>query len=127
MKRIIYTLQDGRLAVCVPTLNTYPTKEYFTDDEITDRSFSKLPKDAIDPRIVDDSEIPSDRTFRDAWKATGGGIEVDMPKARGIARRFTINPSKELEIDAAQTPEELKAIITKVEDKVFGAETINPK
>lgn len=34
-------------------------------------------------RIIDPSEIPNDRAFRDAWKDTGK-MEVDMPRARDI-------------------------------------------
>ena len=34
-------------------------------------------------RIVNDDEVPSDRTFRNAWK-DGNGIKVDMPKAKDI-------------------------------------------
>ncbi len=36
-------------------------------------------------REVDDSEIPADRTFRNAWKDEGPSyISIDMPKAREI-------------------------------------------
>jgi len=34
--------------------------------------------------IVDDSAIPSDRTFRNAWDATGEWVDVGMSKARKI-------------------------------------------
>jgi hypothetical protein len=38
--------------------------------------------------MVDDSAVPADRTFRDAWTAAGGdGINVDMPKARDLHKR----------------------------------------
>lgn len=36
-------------------------------------------------RIVNDDEVPSDRTFRNAWKDEGG-IKVDMPKAVNITK-----------------------------------------
>ena len=36
-------------------------------------------------RIVNDDEVPSDRTFRNAWK-DGNGIKVDMPKAVNITK-----------------------------------------
>ena len=35
-------------------------------------------------RIVNDDEVPSDRTFRNAW-SDDNGIKVDMPKAKAIA------------------------------------------
>ena len=31
-----------------------------------------------------ESDVPIDRTFRDAWEAPEGTIQVNMPKARGI-------------------------------------------
>jgi len=34
--------------------------------------------------IVEDSYIPSDRTFRDSWKKVGSKVEVDMEKAKEI-------------------------------------------
>lgn len=36
-------------------------------------------------RIVNDDEVPNDRTFRNAWKDEGG-IKVDMPKAVEITK-----------------------------------------
>lgn len=36
-------------------------------------------------RIVNDDEVPSDRTFRNAW-TDSNGIKVDMPKATEITK-----------------------------------------
>lgn len=36
-------------------------------------------------RIVNDDEVPSDRTFRNAW-SDNNGIKVDMPKAKDITK-----------------------------------------
>lgn len=36
--------------------------------------------------IVDDSAIPQDRTFRDAWAIQGGAVAVDMVKALEIGK-----------------------------------------
>ena len=36
-------------------------------------------------RIVNDDEVPSDRTFRNAWQ-DNNGIKVDMPKAVDITK-----------------------------------------
>lgn len=35
-------------------------------------------------RIIDDSEIPQDRSFRDAWKDEGGRLAIDPEKAAAI-------------------------------------------
>lgn len=46
-----------------------------------------VPKDAINVRVVDEIEIPQDRTFRMAWAHDDRGqIAVDMNKARDIHR-----------------------------------------
>lgn len=37
-------------------------------------------------RIIDREDIPSDRTFRDAWSLSDSGIDHDMGKARDIHR-----------------------------------------
>lgn len=45
-----------------------------------------LPHDATNVRVVEATEIPKDRSFRDAWKDEGGAITVDMSVARDIHR-----------------------------------------
>ncbi len=100
--------------------------------------------DCVSWRIIDKSDVPADRSFRNAWKPD---LTVDMPKAREIHRNTLrrargpalaaldiefmralevgdtqkidlINTQKQKlrditgnpEIEAAQTPEALKAI-----------------
>lgn len=83
MRRIIYTRPDGGLSVVVPVINTYPNVENITEAQAEQRAFAKLPNDALNARFVDLSEIPSDRTFRNAWTDTGA-ITHDMAKCREI-------------------------------------------
>ena len=71
MNRIIYTQPDGTVAIIVPAGDV--------NDCIKD-----VPA-GVDYEIVDDSEIPSDRTFRNAWKRNGKAVETDIPKAKEIA------------------------------------------
>ena len=52
-KRIIYTQDDGTVAVIVPAVSV----ELALKDVPTGKEYN----------IVEDSEIPTDRTFRDAW------------------------------------------------------------
>lgn len=50
---------------------------------------------AISCREIEDTEIPTDRYFRDAWEDTGAAVEVEMTKARIIharAIKVAINP-----------------------------------
>ena len=67
MNRIIYTNDDGGVSVIVPT----GTIEACIKD---------VPA-GVPYRIVNDDELPSDRTFRNAWK---GDLTVDLPKAKDI-------------------------------------------
>jgi hypothetical protein len=57
-KRIIYPTDDGGVAVIVPALNCGLTVEQIAAKDVpTGKEY----------HIVEDSEVPSDRTFRDAW------------------------------------------------------------
>ncbi len=84
MKRIIYTQADGSVAVVTPVINTHPVRENITEDDALHRAWDRLPPDAVDPQVIDESLIPTDRTFRDAWKVVAGGVDHDMTKAREI-------------------------------------------
>ena len=60
-KRIIYKTTDGGVAIIVPT------QEYLETHTIEQLALKDVP--ANTPyKIVDVSEIPSDRTFRNAWE-----------------------------------------------------------
>jgi hypothetical protein len=56
-----------------------------TEDEFAARIAAKdVPADAANVSVVDEEEIPADRTFRDAWVHNGAAVVHDMPKAREI-------------------------------------------
>lgn len=58
-----------------------------TEDEFIERLRPKVvPVDALDVRVVTETEIPADRTFRGAWMLGPNGIEHDMDKAREIQK-----------------------------------------
>lgn len=58
-KRILYQTEDGGVAVIVPVDNCGLTvEEIATKDVPSGRPY----------KIVDVSEVPSDRTFRNAWE-----------------------------------------------------------
>ena len=60
-KRIIYKTTNGGVAIIVPT------QEYLETHTIEELALKDVP--ANTPyKIVDVSEIPSDRTFRNAWE-----------------------------------------------------------
>jgi len=61
MQRIIYKTAEGGVAIIVPTpeyLETHTIEELATKDVPAGAEF----------KIVDVSDIPSDRTFRNAWE-----------------------------------------------------------
>ena len=65
-------------------------------------SWAKLPPDAINPRWADQSEIPADRTFRNAWKDGGASVVHDMPKCRELHKETLRSKRKPL-MDALDT------------------------
>jgi hypothetical protein len=58
-KRIIYPNDDGGVTILIPSTNWRGTIEELAAKDVP----SGLPY-----KIVDVSEIPSDRTFRNAWE-----------------------------------------------------------
>ena len=85
MRKIIYTRLDGGLSVVHPVLNTRGEVPGFTEADAEARAWAKLPANAINPRWADDTEVPSDRTFRNAWEDSGV-VSVNMTKARELHR-----------------------------------------
>tara|TARA_Y100000004_G_scaffold188103_1_gene241780 strand:- start:437 stop:637 length:201 start_codon:yes stop_codon:yes gene_type:complete len=60
-KRIIYTTDDGGVAIVIPADNCNLTVEQIRDKDVPSGKTSY---------IVDKSVIPTDRSFRDAWTYT---------------------------------------------------------
>jgi len=56
MQRIIYKTESGGVAVIVPT-------------DTIEACMKDIPE-GVPYKIVEDSDIPSDRTFRNAWEMT---------------------------------------------------------
>lgn len=61
MKRIIYQTDDGGVAVIVPSaeyLETHTIEELAVKDVPAEKAY----------QIIDASDVPSNRTFRNAWE-----------------------------------------------------------
>lgn len=92
MKRIIYTMEDGTLAVIIPT----------NEMDIESVALKDVPE-GLPYKIVDKDVIPKDRTFRDAWEAenfipdgTGMGPKKWKEKLESKTLSYNkINPSSE--------------------------------
>ena len=69
MSKVIFTNSDGTVSIMTPIEGTA--------EECAKRD---LP-DGTSYEIVDDSVIPTDRSFRNAWKQNSKTIETDMTKA----------------------------------------------
>jgi hypothetical protein len=65
MKRIIYPTDNGGVAIIVPA------PEWLAQEGNTMEVLAEMPELEGKPyKIVDVSDIPSDRTFRNAWEYT---------------------------------------------------------
>ena len=84
MRKIIFTNTDGGLSIVHPVCNTVG-ETLTTDAEIEQRSWNKLPVDAVNPVFIDESAIPTDRTFRDAWEHGENSIIQNINKSKAIA------------------------------------------
>lgn len=87
MRKIVYMRPDGGLSVVIPVINTIGEVDGFIESDAEKRAWDKLPTDAINSRFVEESEIPTDRTFRNAWEDIGS-VVVNMPKAREIYKEL---------------------------------------
>ena len=58
--RIVYKTEEGGVAVIIPSPN------YLQDHTIEELAAKDVPEGA-NHEIVEDGDVPSDRTFREAW------------------------------------------------------------
>ena len=61
MKRIIYPTDEGGVAIIVPAPECGLTIEEITAKDVPEGK---------DYKIIDTADVPSDRTFRNAWEYT---------------------------------------------------------
>ncbi len=85
-KAIVYSKADGTVAVC------HPVPASRLKDEPEDVWLARIrklsvPADARDVAIVATASIPTDRTFREAWRRGSGGVTIDMSIAKEAHRR----------------------------------------
>lgn len=75
MKKIIYNL-NGNFQCASPAHDDATFLQLVLAKDV--------PAWATDVTVVDDSDIPSSRTFRNAWVVSHGKVTVDMVKAKDI-------------------------------------------
>jgi len=60
-------------------------EQHLSDEAVFQRAMVKsIPADALNPQTTTVDQIPTDRTFRNAWEHGGDKIRVNMERARGI-------------------------------------------
>lgn len=95
-KRIIYENSEGGVSVVVPSPNAL---KQMTIEEIA----AKDVPEGLNYKIIDADKIPTDRYFRDAWKANEKSVTVDINKARKVKmdriRALRNEKLKELDIE----------------------------
>ena len=119
MSKIIYTQENGVVAVVHPTDQSL--KE-MTIEEIAQRVVPV----GVTYSIVDDSVIPTDRSFRNSWVGVGIGstggttITEDMTKAKELhkakIRESRVDKFAELDVEyqrATETSADTSAIVAK--------------
>lgn len=104
MRKIIFTRPktisepEGGLSITTPARNSIGD-EGKTDLEIEERAMNKLPRivendangnfvawhDPINPKWIEESDVPLDRTFRNALEDVGGKPVHSLPKAKLLA------------------------------------------
>ena len=118
MSKIIYEQDDGTVAIIIPNLKEINPKTgvEYTIDEI---AMKDVPS-GLSYDIVEDSAIPTDRSFRNAWIQSGKTVVEDMPKAREIhktnIRLARTEKFKELDVDyqkATETSADTSDIVAK--------------
>ena len=87
MEKILFTRPDGGVTVVTPAQGV-------SIETVLARS---IPPDATDVTVVDSAVLPSDRTYRSAWRQSGATVNVDMPLARDIhAERIAVAQAAEI-------------------------------
>lgn len=74
-----------------------------------------IPADAIDVTVVDSATLP--KSFRNAWRQSGGVVNIDMPLAREIhaGRMGTAHAAEIALLKVAERKERLKSNTTKAD------------
>ena len=93
MKVIMFENIDGTVGICAPDqgyINNLLLERdtegelIYPDSDACIVAIAEKDCGGFPYEIVEHSQLPQDRTFRNAWKVKAGGADVDMPKARTI-------------------------------------------
>jgi hypothetical protein len=82
-KVIVYTLPNGSTCVCHPCVSRDDPSGFTAEDALARALIKDIPADAISVRVVERSALPSDRSFRAAWRRDET-VGIDIAAARNI-------------------------------------------
>ena len=82
MKKIVYTQSNGILAIVTPVINTSPVREDITEEQALARAISKLPSEVTSYVLVDEANITTDDTHRNAWVLSEDKTSVVVDPAK---------------------------------------------
>lgn len=87
-KRIIYTTEDGSVAVITPSPKWEGTLEELAEKDVPT---------GVEWRIADVSALPQSRNYRNAWTDTNPTetVDVDLEKAKDCQRKLIIQKAYE--------------------------------
>ena len=113
MKVIVYKRPDGGISIVNPAPN-FIAKFASEDKALVAVQAKSVPLDAVDIEVVEQTTIPIDRWFRNAWTRPGGGgsIKIDMPKAREV-QASKIQNARQGEIDRLRSEEDRARLASK--------------
>ena len=77
---IIYEQNDKAVVI-------HPTQEWLANNTIEDLAKKDVPE-GVEYHIVEDTVLPEDRTFRDAWVLDGATIKIDAEKQAVIQTKL---------------------------------------
>jgi hypothetical protein len=119
-KVIVYTKSDGSVTVRVPCPHDQKADE--AEDDFLARVMAVPVRSgvAVSAHILERSDVPTDREYRNAWTYRGGKFDHDMSKAKE-AHRDKIREARKPLLDA-QDLEVSKALANGDSVKVAAAE-----
>lgn len=81
--KVVYTTSEGYIAILTPS------QELIDSDDFEELLTKDIPE-GVTTYTVEDSELPTQTTFRDAWKIKGKKkitIELDLDKAKELTHQ----------------------------------------
>ncbi len=95
-KRIIYKNTSGGVSVIIPATDSGLTVEEIAAKDVPT---------GVAYEIIDTSDLPSDRTFRNAWRKKGRNVSEDVTAAKAIAheKRRAMRDEEMIPLDVEAT------------------------